>query len=95
MNKPYWLMYSPKEYYHFRRQTLVNWLDVHTHVGNVDDACLYCNQTGDELWWYLPTCRAHQWHIRNMFSPGGANCFGLSSKHTDNPYRKKDSNEGS
>lgn len=84
MHKPFWLMYSPREYYQFRRQTLVNWLDRHTHItSDGTGRCLYCNRDGDELWWYLPTCRAQNWHIRNMYHQ-------YPPWTGDNPFREKD-----
>jgi hypothetical protein len=87
MNRPFWLIYPPKKYYAFRRQTLVNWIDRHTHLCWQDlseDKCSYCNRTGDELWWWLPTCRAHNWHIQNMYHQVPP------TAKTNNPYRKKD-----
>lgn len=98
MQKPYWLMYPPKKYYQFRRQTLSNWIDLHTHQADDHDKfvsvaslkCRYCGQTGkDELWWNLPTCKGQAWHIRNMYKPGGPQAFGQHAKNTDNPYYKR------
>lgn len=90
MRKPFWLIYPPKEYYAFRRQGLSNLIDAYSHMGAVDGNCHYCNRDGDDLWWTLPTCRAHNWHIKNFFKPGGPRTFGVHPKHTDNPFRKKD-----
>lgn len=88
MHKPFWLMYGPKRYYKFRRQTFVNWLDVHTHMAfeeyktSQEAVCGYCNRSGDELWWYLPTCRAHSWDIKNYMSR-------MRGDAKPNPYRRK------
>lgn len=95
-HKPYFLMYPPKKWWAFQRQGLNNWLDVHTHevepyekyLGRYKHFCYYCNRTGDDLWWKLPTCRAHNWHIKNIFKPGGAGCFGCPPTEA-NPYRRK------